>query len=451
MKEIFDNHAFPVVWALGLLLSLVLHQPQWLLAVAILSIGYHLWRLISSASRLLRLALAFAAIGASASAANLLLHMPTPIADLAIITARVGTAGSWTLGLAASIDPVALRRHLHNFVWIRPIAEFVDTTIFHGGLLADQWRIRLEAARQRGARCRGPTAINNLGLVLGHGAIVAFDRSLAIEQTRWLRSTSTAEPSPIASPQQQVCDVVLLLADLSSGYGDSDPFLKISNLEVQRGEWIALVGASGSGKSTLLRLIAGLLNIEQGRMRRFDETFDSGPAGPDRRISLTLQNPDHQFLGSTPRDDLLWGLRQHGITGLPAEKRINEIFENLQILDLADQPLRTLSFGQRRLVALASALVTEPQILLCDEMTSGLDPINKSRVIDTSARHLHQGTTVIWATHDLYHLPRSVERIAVLKKGHLHFFGSITEGLSHQILETADLISPSTHHRPLSF
>lgn len=161
---------------------------------------------------------------------------------------------------------------------------------------------------------------------------------------------------------------------------------------------------------------------------------------------MTLQNPDHQFLGSTPRDDLLWGLRQHKICGCDARKRIDEVFQQLQIEELADRGLRTLSFGQRRLVALASALVTRPQLLLCDEMTSGLDPLNKGRVIEAMAQLQRYGTTVVWATHDLEHLPAPIDSIAILKGGRLHFTGAIGEGLTPEVLANADLIAANHHH-----
>ena len=455
MKDFVEHPTMAFIWAIGLFLSLLAPQASWLLILALLSSGYHVGRLRRAPSTLLKTATILALLGIFASSAHLLVGSPGIIQESTFLIARMTVASSWTLGLAAAIDPIALRRRLRDIQWFRPFAEFLDATVFHGAQLADQWQLRLEAARQRGARWRGPAALGTLGLVLGRGAIVAFDRSLALEQTRWLRSAPTPDRDAAPSSKQtreqtpkQTPEKILELHDLSAGYRIEDASIHVDHLTVHRGEWIALAGASGSGKTSLLRLVAGLLDIHGGSLHRFQETHADGQAGPDRRIAMVLQNPDHQFLGSTPRDDLQWGLRQHQIEGDEATRRIEEVLDNLAIADLADRPLGDLSFGQRRLVALASALVTRPQLLLCDEITSSLDPLNKSRVIQAIEALSTPHTTVLWATHDLQTMPPSIERLAILRQGYLHFDGSIADGLSQDTLESAHLIAPTISANP---
>lgn len=145
-KAIVEHPAFFALWALGLTLSIAIEHPVALMAIAAVSAVYHLWRMAASDSHLLRVAVGFAALGAIASAAIVLVTLPSLLADMAFVIARVGTAGSWTIGLAAAIDSIALRRRLYRLTWFRPIAELVDANIFHGSVLADQWRMRLEAA-----------------------------------------------------------------------------------------------------------------------------------------------------------------------------------------------------------------------------------------------------------------------------------------------------------------
>lgn len=446
-----DEVATPIpilsIWALGLVATLLADAAILMAVIALTSLVYHL----SCHGRrpFIHLARIGSAVGGVGAALTLGIASPGWLVAALLLLAQVAITSSWTFGLVAQIDHRKLRTRLHQHGWLKPFGELIDTVLFHGNVLAQLWHRRHQAARVRGARWRGFGTVDTLGRVLGHGAIVALDQSIALEQTRGLRS-ATASPCsgqcPVDAPNNEPAVALKGLSARHEQQSHSDALRDIG-LRIERGEWIAMAGPSGSGKSTLLRVLAGLLAPHRGSLRRLGTVVKPGVNRVDARVALLFQNPDHQFLGSTPRDDLQWGLSQHDITGEEARHRIEAIFERLHISDLADRQLHTLSLGQRQLVALAGALVTRPQLLLCDEITSGLDPVNARRVIAAVEEFHDLGTTIVWATHELHRLPHRAQRMLILCDGELHFDGPVGAALNPEILKSTRLwVEP--YHRP---
>jgi tungstate transport system ATP-binding protein len=207
------------------------------------------------------------------------------------------------------------------------------------------------------------------------------------------------------------------LQNVVKSYGDST-VMEIAELDVRAGDVLCLLGPTGAGKSTLLRLLAGLEPPTRGRVRFHDADFNGAdlPTAVRRRIAMVHQRP-HLLTGSVPLN-VEYGLR---IRGAPNRlEKVNAVLKRLGMEGLAGQSAQTLSGGQIQLVALARALVIEPEVLLLDEPTANLDPARVALVED-AVREMRQRstTTLVWATHNLFQARRVAKRVGLLWNGKL--------------------------------
>lgn len=177
------------------------------------------------------------------------------------------------------------------------------------------------------------------------------------------------------------------------------------DMAIEEGQKIAIIGANGSGKSTLLHLLDALIFADKGSVEFFGKELKEGAFRDEnfskdfrRRVGLVFQNPDVQVFCPTVKEDILFGPLQLGMEKKEIKKRFDELVNLLNIEDLLDRAPHQLSIGEKRKVALASSLIINPEILLLDEPTAGLDPQTTRIIIDL----LTQGKTIITATHDLH-------------------------------------------------
>jgi len=213
------------------------------------------------------------------------------------------------------------------------------------------------------------------------------------------------------------------------------------SVAIAEGSRLALLGANGSGKSTLLRLLDGLIFGQRGRIRfRGDEVSeermaDDGFALPFRRaVGMVFQNPDVQLFNPTVFDEVAFGPLQLGWGKNEIRDSVGAILERMRIGHLKDRIPQRLSGGEKKRVALASALVLDPAVLLLDEPTAGLDPRSQSEVIDLMVEW-GGSKSVITATHDLGDLEDIADRCFVLSGGSL-----AAEGTPAEILADGDLL-----------
>jgi tungstate transport system ATP-binding protein len=199
---------------------------------------------------------------------------------------------------------------------------------------------------------------------------------------------------------------------------DARTILNIARLEVASGEVLCLVGPTGAGKSTLLRLLAGLERPAAGRLLLRDHPLDERDLPLEARCRLTLVFQRPLMLAGTVHANVEYGLRLRGQGG--RRTRAQEALDRLGLGPLAGRSARTLSGGETQLVALARALVLQPEVLLLDEPTAHLDPARvalvEAVVQDFRAR---RGATVLWATHNLFQARRVADRVALLLEGGL--------------------------------
>ncbi|MEX2175659.1 MAG: ATP-binding cassette domain-containing protein [Pirellulaceae bacterium] len=212
-------------------------------------------------------------------------------------------------------------------------------------------------------------------------------------------------------------DPLIQLDCVGRRLGDSFT-LAVERLEVFAGEILCLVGPTGAGKSTVLKLLSGLDPPHAGQIRFDNVPLIPGkwPLATSRRIATVAQRP--ALLSGTVRYNVEVGLRMRG-SQFPSAKT-TAILDRLNLKAIGNQDARTLSGGQAQLVALARALVVEPDLLLLDEPTASLDPAYVALVEQTvQEQRQRTGMTIVLATHNLFQARRLATRTALLLGGNL--------------------------------
>jgi cobalt/nickel transport system ATP-binding protein len=345
---------------------------------------------------------------------------------------------AWVLWFSSTVSWPALKATLRRHRFPEALLDAVDRTIAHALLLGEELVRRRTAATVRLALAPGQPHLEAYSLILAGGVESAMDRAARLDEARELRS---ATPSPTSDAEHSIVS----LRGVSVEHGDGFRAVAEVDLDVRRGEWLAVAGPSGAGKSTLLELLAGVLAPSKGELRRFGALVGktSMRERVDGRVALVFQDPSDQLFGATPLEDLIWGLRRRGVAQHEACERACHVLEQLGIFELRNRSQSRLSVGERKRAAFAAALVVEPELLLCDEPTSNLDPVAARRLIRAVERSAAaRGTTVLWVSHDLALLPTPVRRIVLLREGRVSFDGPIAEGLTLPRLQAAGLALP---------
>lgn len=202
-------------------------------------------------------------------------------------------------------------------------------------------------------------------------------------------------------------------------YPSGDDVLSSITMRVEEGDLVGLVGANGSGKSTLLSLLAGLYTPSSGSLVLDGKTSPGDEKAIRSTCRMVMQDADLQILGATVEEDLLLG-RQRNEKTVGAAK---ELARRFNLLDAWERPVQTLSWGMKRKVCLAAALLDEPKVVLLDEPFSGLDYPGMREMRNVIAENRQVGLTQIVSSHDLECFVDMVDRLAVLDKGELVLFG----------------------------
>ena len=217
------------------------------------------------------------------------------------------------------------------------------------------------------------------------------------------------------------------------------------SLEIQKGERVALLGPNGSGKSTLILLIAGLLSPLKGEIRVFGEDTASKSFQKLRqKVGIVFQDPDDQLFNQTVIEDVAYGPKNLRLPEEVIQKRCDHILEDIGVSHLKNRPPHRLSFGEKKKVSLATALVLRPELLILDEPTANLDLVSRRGLIDMLNELHAEGTTIVVSTHDVEALPELADRVIVVSHGSLLGGGEMHKVLQDvALLESAGLELPS--------
>ena len=217
-----------------------------------------------------------------------------------------------------------------------------------------------------------------------------------------------------------VMQKILEIKNLTYQYEESSDVYAVNDVsfDVDRGEWVSIIGRNGSGKSTTARLIDGLMAAASGEIIIDGQTLTAENVWDLRqKVGMVFQNPDNQFVGSTVEDDVAFGMENHGV---PREEMLTLVQAALERVNMQDfktkEPAR-LSGGQKQRVAIAGIVALRPDIIILDEATSMLDPKGRLEIIQVVREIKEQyGLTVISITHDLDEASLS-DKIIVMKDG----------------------------------
>jgi len=241
---------------------------------------------------------------------------------------------------------------------------------------------------------------------------------------------------------------------VSYAYPSGEAALQEVSFSLASGESLVILGANASGKSTLLHLLAGLIFPAAGAIKIFDEVLTEkrlqAPAFNAqfrRRVGIVFQEADTQLFCPTVKDEIAFGPLQLGLEKTEVARRVEEMLALCGLKDREDRPPYSLSGGEKKKVALASVLVLEPEILLLDEPTGGLDPRSQTWLVEILLQLQQQGATLVTATHDLSAGEEIASRALVLGEDHrLKAEGTPQEILSNlDLLLSVNLIHEHTH------
>ncbi|MDR3496918.1 MAG: ABC transporter ATP-binding protein [Ancalomicrobiaceae bacterium] len=233
----------------------------------------------------------------------------------------------------------------------------------------------------------------------------------------------------------------------------SHPALNGVSFSIRLGERVALLGANGSGKSTLLRMMDALCFAAEGTATALSAPLTEAAMQDDRtnfafrrRVGLVFQNPDVQLFNPTVMDELAFGPLQLGWDKPKVRDAIAAMLARFNIEQVKDRPPHRLSGGEKKRVALASVLITEPEILLLDEPTAALDPASRADLVGLLAREPVAGRTVVTATHDLDIVEDIADRAIVLSEGRIAADGPALDILHDiELLRRTHLIFEHRH------
>ncbi len=238
-------------------------------------------------------------------------------------------------------------------------------------------------------------------------------------------------------------EVVFQLKEVGFSYPSGEKVLEGINLTIRKGEKVALLGANGSGKSTLLKLLNGLLFTREGSIEALGQVLSEETMAKEefsfafrRRVAFMFQNADAQLFNANVWDEIAFGPVQLGWPEAEVNRVVDDVIAMLNLERLRQRPPFRLSGGEKRLVALASVLSLNPDVLLLDEPTSGLDPRTQRQLIRLIQQMNEAGKTVIVATHNLEMVEEIADRALVFSEDH-HL---VAAGPCQQVLSNIDLL-----------
>ncbi len=228
---------------------------------------------------------------------------------------------------------------------------------------------------------------------------------------------------------------MIAFENVCASYADELPVLRDVSFTIEDGEFVAFVGTNGAGKSTTMRLINGLLKPTSGRV-----LIDSVPTTQlktselARRVGFLFQNPDHQICCNTVREELLFGFQAQGRLDDAARRRVDEMIERFDFD--ADAEPYLLNRGTRQLLALASIIVCEPDIIILDEPTTGLDFRECEKVMEVISQMNDSGTPVVMGGHDMEVVADHAKRVIAMTQGQI-----VADGQTIEVLRNRDAVS----------
>jgi energy-coupling factor transport system ATP-binding protein len=260
-----------------------------------------------------------------------------------------------------------------------------------------------------------------------------------------------------------MAESLIRVNDLHYTYGEDSesavPALRGVDLDIQRGDLVAIVGHNGSGKSTLAKCLNGLLRPTRGEVwvNGLDTRHDESLYDIRATVGMVFQNPDNQFVAATVQEEIAFGPENLGIPHPELRQRVDDVLEKTDLGALRGRNPRTLSAGQKARLAIGSILAMRPTCLVLDESTAYLDPLSRHEVLDLVGALHDDGLTVVIITHYMEEVV-TARRVFALEAGLIALRGTPRDLYAHaERLEALGLALPAAaaiarglRHRGLS-
>ena len=227
--------------------------------------------------------------------------------------------------------------------------------------------------------------------------------------------------------------------NVTFSYGEA-PVVENLSFSIQKGEAVGLIGANGAGKSTIMKLMLGLIT-GSGEIK-----VDGLPMNREnlaeirKKIGFVLQDSDNQMFMPTVYEDMIFGPRNYGLSKEETDRRVDTVLAQLGLQDLKHRHNHKISGGEKRMAAIATILAMEPEMILMDEPSTALDPVNRRTVINTINR-LPQ--TKLIASHDLDMILDTCQRVILLSHGAI-----AADGDAETILRDKELLEANRMELP---
>lgn len=232
---------------------------------------------------------------------------------------------------------------------------------------------------------------------------------------------------------------VLELKNLSYVYGTGTPFEKTAvnnlSLSIEKGEFIGIMGHTGSGKSTLVQMLNGLMKPTSGQVLLDGEGIWANPKDIRKirfKVGMVFQYPEYQLFEETVAKDIVFGPTNMGKSGAELEKAVNDAARFTGLKDeLLEKSPFDLSGGEKRRAAIAGVIAMNPEVLVLDEPTAGLDPMGRDVLLSQIVQyHKERKNTVILVSHSMEDIARVADKIIVMNKSNLVMFDKTKEVFS---------------------
>jgi energy-coupling factor transporter ATP-binding protein EcfA2 len=238
---------------------------------------------------------------------------------------------------------------------------------------------------------------------------------------------------------------MIVMDRVSFRYSNEGPWvLKNISLQIDRGEYLAILGQNGAGKSTLVRLLNGLIRPTEGNVYiNGQNTQNLSVAQISKEVGLVFQNPDHQLFAQTVKEELQFSARTLGWSQEEQAKKIAETLVQLELNPFSNRSPFRLSGGEKRRTSISTIWVRDPSILVLDEPTTGQDATQKRNLAKLLSNLQNYGKIILLVTHDIEFTIKHCPRVIILKEGQIIGDGLTKKVFSNkQIMSDAGLLAP---------
>lgn len=311
------------------------------------------------------------------------------------------------------------------------VTHFMDEALAADRVIVMQrGHVALEGTPDEVFAAKNAQVIEALGLEMPFEArlAAALRADAADGKVAAVAGPSGEKPAACAACAPAAEPLAILACDLGFSYGPDAQALDGVSLEVPAHATTAIVGQTGSGKSTLLRLLCGLEAADAGSLTvcGINAATKRGRCQVRRAVGYVMQHPERQLFAQTVAEDVAFGPRNQGLSAAEVERRVAHALDLVGLADRRDASPFELSGGQQRLAAIAGVLAMEPELLVLDEPTAGLDPRGRARLRALMADLAAHGVTLLQVTHSMEDAARA-NHVVLLDQSHVLAAGTPAE------------------------